>query len=137
VFNPFFRGGIPLPATIAVFDAERKYVGTYLGPGRSRQNPGKHDWVYLQSGGYVGRTHSLVAGRVPNTPSASSSNPPLPPGKYYLQAIFNRGFVNFRSDVDLSKAGPAEIGETLIKLFDAYDRTEAFRSNVVEIELVE
>lgn len=54
----------------------------------------------------------------------------LPPGKYYVQAVFYRAFITFTV---------AEQPKTLNEVdafYRAFDRRELFRSNVVEIELL-
>lgn len=133
IFNPFFRGKIPRPATIAVFDASKQYVGSYLSaPLYSYTGTRQEDWVYVSGKGYVGTTLSLLAGHLPG----ATSTDVLPPGRYFLQAIYNKGFVNFRNSVELSKIPPEQFGETLIELYGSYDHSELFRSNIVEIEFL-
>jgi hypothetical protein len=55
---------------------------------------------------------------------------PLPPGRYYLQAIFYNAFIGkVGATGQVIRPDHAEV------LKDSFDTTELFRSNIVEIEL--
>lgn len=122
-YNPYFNALRPLPAKLAIFDSEKKYIGNLIDPnGGSRVSfETDSDWIYIASLAYVGKEISLFAGNTHGTMydpmvGGKSWKKSLPNGRYYLQVIYNRSFI--------------EHG------FRGYN-TELFRSNVVEIEIIE
>lgn len=129
-FNPFFERELPVPAALAVYDAEKKYVGNYFAFHRRRQRDAEErHWVLIPRGGFVGTTFELLAGRLPGTNTAT---PSLLPGKYYLQAIFFNGFIG-KDSARRTFVRP-EDGNQIAEHFDTH---ELFRSNVIEIELTD
>jgi hypothetical protein len=131
-YNPFFSGLAPYPAAIIVYDAEKNYVGDYLYLiGGSRTRPSSRDWIYvLGSNGTIGAEFQRIAGRVPGTRSASRATP-LPPGTYYLQAVYFNAFIGLNRESNTLYAP-----ERTDELMRHFDTNELFRSNVVEIKLL-
>ena len=133
VFNPFFNTLIPYSVAIVIYDSEQNYIGNYLARSEweSRTWPTRNDWVAVPGGrSSVGAHLELIAGHVPNTPSASVEHP-LPPGTYYLQAIYFNAFIGLNRAEDRI-FGPHESRE----LMHHFDTGELFRSNVVKITLL-
>ena len=112
-FNPFFNRLIPVPATLAIFGSNKKYIGDLMANlnGSRRSINVNDDWVYIGSLAYVGKELSLTAGYVAGTKYDTKATP-LPAGKYYLQLIYDKSFI-----------GRGEHGEL-------------FRSNVIEIQIL-
>lgn len=131
VFNPFFNPLLPLPASVAVYDADHRYLGNCVElPVGSRRRAGPDDRVQIWPGGYAGARLRRPAGALPS----GQPGKPLPPGKYYVQAIFYSGFVTFGEAAD-GDEGPA-VAHAFADPEINFDRSELFRSNVVEIELL-
>jgi hypothetical protein len=130
VFNPFFSANLPPPAALMVYDAEKQVIGNYLAQrGESLKSAGKDDWVYLPApNARVGTVLSQVAGQVPETQWARASRR-LPPGRYYVQVVFYDGFFSFNN-----RTRPGDL-EAIARFYNTFDRREALRSNVVEIEI--
>jgi hypothetical protein len=126
-FNPFFNGLLPYPGTILIYDSQKRYVADLLNPvAGSRRTPNSTDWVYIPgSEGFVG---AKLRVRLPKV-SLGGDGPAA--GKYYLQAIYFRAFVEFDRHTP-----PDMTLEQGMHFYDDFDRTELFRSNVVEIELL-
>lgn len=127
-FNPFFSNFVPHPAMIAVFDSDKRYVGSGLTEDLgSKTTVGSQNWAYLPTEGTaVGTTFRVRAGRLPGVDET------LPPGKYYLQVIFFNSFIGLSRHANRHNIGPQD-GQLVVETFD---RDELFRSNIVEVELL-
>jgi hypothetical protein len=127
-FNPFFNALIDLPAELAIFDSRKEYIGNLLyWEGGSRRTPGRDDWTFIW-GGFVGTSIERMAGYVPGTKYGSAGSL-LPPGTYYIQMIYYGVFL--RPYHKVLKY------EQQIDKWQASDRKELFRSNVVKVDLVD
>ena len=106
-YNPFFTTTKPLPAQLAVYDSNNKYIGNLLrNVSDSQASPRGEDWVRVPSGGSVGAKLRL---RVTD----------LAPGEYYLQIVyFNRFAVS-----------------SVQELFEPSAVGELFRSNTIKITI--
>lgn len=124
VFNPFFSMHWPYPGELAVYDAGKKYLVDCLPVPRSEMPAGAGSHVRL--GGEGDAVSCVLKFRV-----ASRDGRDLPPGKYYLQVIYYRAFTSFQPP-DRTHAAPGGLAHA----YDGFDRSELFRSNVVEIELL-
>lgn len=122
-FNVFLLNpGAGLPASLAMFDEKKNYLGNLLEwNGGSRRNMTPDDWFRVPSGAYVGTTVNQRAGLF------GFRVEPLPAGTYYLQMIYNKSFTAPRPDND----------EEMGRFYKEWDRSELFRSNVLKIELVD
>jgi len=127
-YNPFFNRVIPLPAQLAIFDKDKKYLGDLIDQSGSpvtarRAAMSTNDWVFIPSGGYLGVTFGPIqAGNTPAFPRQT-----LKAGDYYLQMIFYKGFV---------EANRANAEKPSINVFlKGFSRKELFRSNVVKIRI--
>jgi hypothetical protein len=124
VYNPFFGGLISSPGQLAIYDAEKKYVGELKYDTISHRSPSDADWVYLYAGGYIGTKIGFRAGYLPGTEFCHMGNL-LPAGRYYIQVILYKAFLThkdryFRGDFSIT-----------------FDRSELCRSNAVEVELID
>jgi len=122
-YNTYFNGLIPVPAKLAIFDSDKKYLGDLIEfIGGSRRRASSHDWTYIPSQCYVGTfLHPFIAGYIP-----SQSRYKLPDGDYYLQMIYNKTFILPR---------PADTDHVAVWSDKRLDR-ELFRSNVVKVRFV-
>ena len=92
------------------------------------------DWTFLPSLCYVGCVQRLTAGYIPAT--AESASRTLPPGEYYVQVIYLKGFLA-KNPARLERR-PLEDDEKLLLRFEKeFDRAELFRSNVVKVRFTE
>jgi hypothetical protein len=133
-YNPFFNSLIPPPARLAIFGADKVYIGDMLHrDGGSRRLPAPPDWTIIPGNCYVGTTLKMQAGHVPGTQYAYRGNE-LPAGKYYLQMIYHG---RFASAPPVTDAGPDITPENLAKWKQLFTEGDLFRSNIVELELVE
>jgi hypothetical protein len=129
LYNPFFNTLIPPSAGIVAFDENKQYRGNLLASsfGSSRR-PGPADWITLSNLCYLGRIMSLPL------PVGSDPKKGLTPGKYYLQVIYHRRFISSPPvDERVGRITP----ESLKNWYDKFPETDLFRSNIVEIEIVE
>ena len=128
-YNPFFNRLIPLPAQLAIFDSEKKYLGDLIAwQGGSQVGVSASCWTSIPSGGYVGiRLRSFTAGYIPSLPPPRKFGA----GDYYLQMIYYKVF---------TLANPARTADEKGAVADFYrnfDRTELFRSDIVQIHFAE
>ncbi len=130
-YNPFLGVQTPLPATLAIFSPDHKYLGNLIERDEAPRNALRaEDWTFVPSLCYVGRVERLTAGYIPAT--AESASRTLPPGEYYVQAIYFKGFLA-QNPAKLERR-PYEDDEKLLRRFEKeFDRAELFRSNVVEV----
>jgi len=132
-YNPFFQGLVPLPARLAIYSADHRYIGDLLyWEGGSRRTVTADDWTFVPSECCVGCSKRFTAGYVPGTAHGVTSNL-LPPGDYYLQMIYFKAFVATNPARMLSNP-PMDEKERLAQFEKTFDRVELFRSNVVTIQ---
>jgi len=127
-FNPFFNRLIDLPAQLAIFDSQKEYIGNLLyWEGGSRRTPGRNDWTFIWNG-FVGTNIERMAGYVPGT-NYGSTGSLLPPGTYYIQMIYYGVFLRpYHEELKY---------EQQIDEWKASDKKELFRSNVINVDLVD
>lgn len=123
IYNWQFMRLIPLPGQLAIYDADKKYIGDLIAFECCSQSSARlADWTYLYGGSYVGASLGFHAGYVPMTKYGSTSNL-LPPGQYYIQLIMYKAFVSERSSLT----------EEVLKDFrQNFDRSELCRSNEIK-----
>jgi len=134
-YNPFLGVQTPLPARLAIFSSDHKYLGDLIERDEaSRKMLSVEDWTFLPSLCYVGCVQRLTAGYIPAT--AESASRTLPPGEYYVQVIYLKGFLA-KNPARLERR-PLEDDEKLLLRFEKeFDRAELFRSNVVKVRFTE
>jgi hypothetical protein len=131
-YNPFFNHLVPLPARLAIFDSQHKYLGDLLRwEGGSRRSPGINEWAWIPGECYVGCSERFRAGYVPGTVHGVMSNL-LPPGTYYLQMIYFKAFAS-TNPARLESNPPTDVRERVAKFLKTFDCGELFRSNVATI----
>ncbi|HZF00502.1 MAG TPA: hypothetical protein VE344_01260 [Methylomirabilota bacterium] len=109
-YNPFFDRLIPLPAQLAIYDNDKKYLGDLIEfEGGSQRMVGANDWTRISSLCYVGATLN-----------ANISN--SAPGDYYVQVIFYKSFI-------------APASTSAQEFYKKFDHAELFRSNSVKIRI--
>ncbi|MCK9589877.1 MAG: hypothetical protein M0Q93_11035 [Terrimicrobiaceae bacterium] len=123
-YNPFFESLFPLPAQLAVYDTNKKFVCDLLEfKMGSRCLPSASVWTHIPNKCYVGKDFSLGIQE-------------LPPGEYYLQMIFIVAFVS--SNPQHQENSSAQSVEFWVKAFmRSLDRRELFRSNIVKFTVTE
>jgi hypothetical protein len=132
-YNPFLNRLVPLPASLAIFDSSKKYIGDLLTwDGGSQVTVSSGDWQFIPGGCYVGTPIAyLTAGYVLGT-EFGVMNHLLPPGEYYLQVIYFRAFITTNPAVQLGD--PLKDRQSYqINFYKNFDRDELFRSNVVKV----
>lgn len=122
VFNPFFDDLSIQPASLALFDAQKNYMGDLLvRQSGSHRGPHADEWMTIPKAGYVGVSKQVAA---------VIGNQPLRPGKYFLQLIYSRLFWS---------TSPARNGiisnEDLARWIKDHAGDDYFRSNSVEFEI--
>ena len=130
-YNPFLRGRTPLPAMLAIFSSDHKYLGDLITRDEvSRRTLSAEDWTFIPSLCYVGSVETLTAGYVAATTEGGSRT--LPPGEYYVQMIYFKSFLA-QNPAKLERK-PLEGEEKVFRQFEkSFDRAELFRSNVVKV----
>lgn len=127
VYNPYFDSLTVQPAVLALFDSNKRYLGDLLARHHgSFRGPSASNWVNVGTGGFVGTSLVVCAGDDPGDLDSEST---LPPGKYYLQLIFNRYFVSPppQDPVAFARKGP---GNWVYE----YHQQDIFRSNCLILE---
>lgn len=126
VYNPFLDDRLPLPAVLAVYDSNKKYIGDMLRRDvGSFWRKGNGPWVVVPTLGVIGT--SVISGfKIGNIPPTN-----LPPGTYYLQVIYVDMFRGVGVD---GKTYGAQNGENFIGRGSV---APFLRSNVVQIELAD
>lgn len=124
IYNWQFMEGIGLPGQLAIYDADKNYIGDlsavfFVSRGRAQLT----DWIYLRGGSYVGKSLGF---RVPMTKHMLGES--LPSGTYYLQLIIYKVFVSER---------PYLNEEVVQDLRQNFDRSELCRSNVIKVVIVD
>lgn len=115
LYNPFFNDLLPLPAQLALYDADHVYIrDLWLFTGGSRRGGTPNDWAFVPTGGHAGCSKSF---RLSDR---------LAPGTYFLQAIYYRAFITL---------GPPLTGTLSLDQYRAFDYAELFRSNLVEVKI--
>jgi len=128
VYNWAFNSLVPLPGQLAIYDADKKYIGDLIAfTGGSRRTVEASDWVFLFDGSHVGRTIRFRAGLVPGT-KYDSINSMLPAGHYFIQLILYRAFLS-NNPFSIEGDGKPDFVQT-------FDRSEAIRSNVIAIDIL-
>lgn len=119
VYNWNFIRLVPLPGQLAIYDAEKRYLGDLIRfTSGSRTTVGSNSWLFLYEGSHVGTSIGFKVGYIPGARNR------LPPGRYFIQLILAGAFLSNPQQVRWdSKA--------------ALLNTEAIRSNVIAIEIVE
>ncbi len=130
-YNPFLGGQTPLPARLAVFSHDHKYLGDLI----ERENVPRttlraEDWTFVPSLCYVGCVERLTAGYVPATAEGISQT--LPPGEYYVQLIYFNAFLA-ANPVKLERRPLEDEVKMFLQFEKNFDRAELFRSNVVKV----
>jgi hypothetical protein len=124
VYNPFFGGLTPSPGQLAIYDAEKRYLGELKYDTSSHRGPSDADWVYLCAGAYLGTKIGFGAGYLPG-PEFSHMGNLLPAGRYYIQVILYQAFLTHK---DIYFRGD---------FYKTFDKSELCRSNAVEVELID
>jgi hypothetical protein len=128
VYNWQFNGLIPLPGQLAIYDAEKQYIGDLMAiTSGSRKTITDDDWTFLYGETWLSKPLGFRAGFVPGTKYDHIENP-IPLGTYYIQLILYRAFVSpnpFRT-----------VGEKW-DFYETFDRSALCRSNALKIEIVD
>lgn len=127
-YNTFFNPLIPFPAQLAIYDGDKKYLGDLLAWEKFSQiSVTASNWTSIASDSYVGSILGpFTAGNFPpNGPGK------IPAGDYYIQMIYNKTYI---------VANPAMTTDektALANFYTNFDRSELFRSNVVQLHFTE
>ena len=127
VYNPFFNRLILLPGQLAIYDADKKYVGELKFDTGSQRSPGDTDWVFLWGGSHIGTRIGFRAGYLPGTKYWNMNNL-LPAGRYYVQLILYKAFLT---------VNPRYLAGEKIDFYKTFDQSELCRSSAIEVELVD
>jgi hypothetical protein len=121
VYNWNFIRLVPLPGKLAIYDAEKRYLGDLIRfTSGSRTTVGSNNWLFLYEGSHVGTSINFKVGYIYGDRVRNR----LTPGRYFIQLILSEAFFSNPQQVRWdSKA--------------AFLNTEAIRSNVIAIEIVE
>lgn len=116
-YNLTWKGLIPQPGHLALYDANKHHVCDLLGGNTagSRKTIAAYDWSKVPGSGYTGVTLNISLPYL--------SDRVIPPGKYFLQAIYLARFIH-------------PFSESKTSLFYDDDSSELFRSNAVPITIV-
>ena len=130
-YNPFLGGQVPLPARLAIFSSDYKYLGDLIErEDVPRGRLSAEDWTFIPSLRYVGCAERLTAGYVPTTTEGVSRS--LPPGEYYVQMIYVKAFL--AKNPGKLEHRPLEDEAKALRQFEKdFDHAELFRSNVVKV----
>jgi hypothetical protein len=158
-FNPFFQSLIPMPARLAVFDSERRYVGDLLWfSGGSQRSLSREDWVTIPHRGSIGCV--VVVRFVDASKYPLSGLRKMSSGRYCLQMIFHSRFASepkwkrmtvpdaARLNLPMLSDDQFEELRTRLAWFpsqqfdlaawsDRYKDDDLFRSNVIEIRFTD
>jgi hypothetical protein len=134
-YNPFFMLFVPLPAQLAIFDSNEKYIGDLIPRGGpSRRTISSSDWFFIPGDRYVGTPFNVMAGHAPGQLGNTPDNMLLA-GKYYIQMIYYENFIY--SNPETLESNPPKTKEEFIQEFyKNFNRKEIFRSNILEIEFI-
>jgi hypothetical protein len=120
VYNWNFIRFVPLPGQLAIYDAEKRYLGDLIRfTSGSRTRVGSNSWLFLYEGSHVGTSISFQVGHIPGAVGKR-----LAPGRYFIQLILSEAFFSNPQQVQWGR------NEALLY-------AEAIRSNVIAIEIVE
>jgi hypothetical protein len=132
-YNPFLGARTPLPASLAIFSSDHKYLGDLIERDEvPRVTLSAEDWTFVPSLCYVGCVQRLTAGYVP--PTAERGSQMLPPGEYYVQMIYFKGLLA-TNPTKLERRPLEDEEKVLLQFAKDFDRAELFRSNVVKLRL--
>jgi len=138
VFNPFMnRMTMKIPAQLALFRADGEYVGDLLAfsGGSVVADLGEHLNVQLPQDAICGSRLRFIGGIVPRTLYSGVNK--LPPGEYYIQAIYDWRFIPDAPDPNVGSRVTDETLSAQLPFQDARSRQELFRSNVLRLKLLE
>jgi len=126
VYNWQFNRLLPLPGQLAIYDADKRYLGDLIAfRFASQRGISDHDWSFLYGERYVG---APIDFRVDHIWHSKYDVDLLPVGTYYIQLVlYNAFFANnpFRSLGDKPD------------FYQNFDRSERCRSNAIRIEIVD
>lgn len=127
VYNWQFIRLKPLPGQLAIYDANKQYIGDLIAfSGGSQAGITDDDWTFLYGESHLGKPLGFRAGLVPNTRYDSIKNL-LPTGTYYIQLIMYKAFLS---------PNPFRVEGERIDFYKTFDRSELCRSNAIKIEIV-
>jgi hypothetical protein len=128
VYNWQFNSLKPLPGQLAIFDAQKQYIGDLIKYTHGSQSGIKDDdWTFLYGESYIGKPLGFRAGLVPGTKYFAMERL-LPVGTYYIQLILYRAFIS---------PNPFRVEGEKIDFYKTFDRSELCRSNVIKTEIVD
>lgn len=117
-YNLYYDPLIPMPARLALYDSQKRYVCDLLERTQgSQKSIAARDWAEVPAFCYLGR---LLGASLPYP-----SYKVIPPGDYYLQVIYLPRLIQTFLESSKSHA------------FDFSEHTELFRSNAVPITVVD
>ena len=131
-YSPFLSGQTPLPARLAIFNSDHKYLGDLFDREgvQRRAMLSAEDWTFVPTLCWVGRAERLTAGYVPATSESGSRS--LPPGEYDIQLIYFKALL--ATNPAKLERKPLEDAEKVFRRFERdFDRAELFRSNALRI----
>jgi hypothetical protein len=133
-YNPFFNSLIPLPAQLAIYDHDKKYLCDLIAfVAGSRASVSSRDWTFIPTSCYVGTKLNFSISSL-WIRSKLHGGPDCPPGDYYVQVIFYKSFTAMNPAVIQST--PMQDEQYWVQEFCAnFDRSELFRSNPVKITI--
>jgi hypothetical protein len=127
IYNFSFNGLLRQPGKLAIYDADKKYIGDLIDfEVGSRRGENHSDWVYFAQGTQISSKIRFKAGYVPLTKYGLLGEL-LPSGRYYVQLILYKAFF---SD------NPNNLGDDKPSSNKKFDKSEAIRSNAIEIQIV-
>ena len=127
VYNWQFVSLLPLPGQLAIYDANKKYIGDLIAFTQgSRRGASEDDWSFLYGGARVGSALGFRAGSVPGTKYYPAEHG-LPAGEYYIQLIMYKAFLS---------PNPYRVVGDKPDFYGTFDRTELCRSNSLKVQLV-
>ena len=130
-YNPFFCRLIPLPAQLALYDSQKKYVGDLIEWLDGSQRPVlSSDWTFVYGDSHVGTKI-----RIP-IPEMRVSGFKMVPGDYFVQMIFYNSFTAL-NPARIVSTPPRDENAWLEEFYKKFDRRELFRSNPIKITVVQ
>jgi hypothetical protein len=117
-----------LPGQLAIYNSRKEYIRDLIQYERvSQRSVGDEDWVFLYGGSHIGTEIGFRAGYPPEAKYAGMSEI-LPSGQYYIQLILYKAFFS---------TNPNHLSGERVDFHKSFDRSEALRSNLIKIELVD
>ncbi len=126
VYNWQFNRLLPLPGQLAIYDADRRYLGNLIAFrfGSQRGISGE-DWSFLYGESYVGKP---IEFRVDHIWNSKYDVDLLPVGTYYIQLVLHKVFFS---------VSPFRTLGDKPDFYENFDRSELCRSNAIRIEIVD